>query len=104
LNSDNILIAANALAWEHGMLFDTDHCESDGDVALSSVDLYAGAAFRTPRHMFLEAAARQGVPVLAGVQFPLAEWLRPATLLSTEAAFDPRIFAAHLGDEVARWR
>jgi hypothetical protein len=30
--------------------------------------------------------------------------LRPATLLSTEAAFDPRIFAAHLGDEVARWR
>lgn len=102
MNTDNVALAAKALHWEHGVRFDFDYTRQDDESALRGAHHYVGAAFRTPQHMFLDAATRHGVPIFATVQFPLAEWLSPFVLLHSEAAFDPRLFALSLRDCIAR--
>lgn len=101
----NVLLAAEAFSWEHGISFDIRHADParDGECPLDGADLYAAVVFRSARHLRLEQARMRAIPMLLAIQFPEPEWFAASTLLRSEAAFDPRVFACDLECVIRPW-
>lgn len=98
---EDVLLAADALRWEHGVELHVSDGESQ--TVMEDVDLYAAAAFQSVDHLRLEEARRAGVPVFLTVQYPDGNALTAPVLYRHAAAFDPKRFAQELGAIVRPW-
>jgi hypothetical protein len=100
--NEDVILAASVFFWQHGIHLAISPAD-DAESSLAGADLYAAAAFRAPRHLRLEEAHDEGIPVLLAIQFPDPDWLSAPVLCRRPAAFDPRIFAEELGAIVKPW-
>ncbi len=106
VTDENVALAARAFHWDTGIALDLwkpPPSPEQAGASLAGASLYAGIAFRSAGHMRIDAARGQGIPVLLAVQFPDESWFSASTLLREDAAFDPRIFAAHLSAIITPW-
>lgn len=106
VSSENVLIAAQTFHWDTGTKLELSGASPSAeplDDPLAGAALYAGIVFRSADHMRIDIARQRQVPVLLAVQFPDEQWFSPSTLLREDAAFNPKIFSAHLGVVVAPW-
>lgn len=99
---EDVILAAQVFLWEHGVRLAINP-GGDGEFPLTGAHLYAAAAFRGPRHLRLDEAKKEDIPVFLAIQFPDPDWLSAPLLCRRAAAFDPRIFAEQLGAIVKPW-
>lgn len=100
---ENVDLAVEALRWDMQIAVETCALDPAGRSPLEGVHLYAGICFSTSSHMRLKEAKALGVPVLLATQFPAPGPLSPSQVLAQQAGFDPRRFAARMGQIVLPW-
>jgi hypothetical protein len=101
VSAESVVLATDVLRWDLGVTVGMRR-QSAIESALSGVDLYAAAAFRSTRHLRLSEAAHAGIPTMVALQFPEPEQFG-AFVPRQRAAFDPRAFAAEMGAIVKPW-
>jgi hypothetical protein len=95
----NVRIAIQALRYDTGI--DAIHTEQ-ADTCLSSATLFAAIALRSATHLPLDVLRARQIPAVVAVQYPMDSGLRALSgSEDPEIAFDPRLFAAHVGKVLA---
>lgn len=98
VDSLNVEIAAQVLAYDHGLEVEISSVDPDADpnVAFRDAALYVAVVFRDGSKMGHLQASALGVPSLLAVQFPYAESFSAELACNLSAAHDTSVLASRV--------